>query len=216
MHARQVFITGGTGYVGSRLIKALLDRRHEVSALTRAGSESKLPPGCTVVLGNALDGGSYGHRIATCDTFVQLVGVSHPSPAKARQFVEIDQKSAMEAIRVARQAGVGHFVYVSVAHPAPMMHAYIEARAACEAKLSVSGMNATILRPWYVLGPGHRWPYVLIPFYWLAERIPSKREAARRLGLVTVTQMVAALVMAVENPASGVRVVEVPQIRTAV
>jgi hypothetical protein len=56
---------------------------------------------------------------------------------------------------------------------------------------------------------------VLIPFYWLAERIPSKREAARRLGLVTVVQMVNAVIRAVENPAKGVRVVEVPEIRTA-
>ena len=110
---------------------------------------------------------------------------------------------------------MAHFVYVSVAHPAPMMHAYIEARSACEDKLRASGLNATILRPWYVLGPGHRWPCALIPFYWLAERIPSKREAARRLGLVTVAQMVNALVHAVENPAEGIKVVEVPEIRMA-
>jgi uncharacterized protein YbjT (DUF2867 family) len=165
------------------------------------------------VLGDALDGDSYTQGIGATDTFVQLVGVAHPSPAKAREFVEIDQKSAMEAIRVAAETRIVHFVYVSVAHPAPMMHAYIEARSACEDKLLASGLSATILRPWYVLGPGHRWPYALIPFYWLAERIPSKREAARRLGLVTVAQMVNALVHAVENPPKGIKVVEVPQIR---
>lgn len=215
MGARQVFVTGGTGYMGSRLIRMLLARGHGVAALARRGSQSKLPSACTPVMGNALDGDSYARHIGACDTFVQLVGVAHPSPAKARQFVEIDQKSAMEAVRVATGAGIAHFVYVSVAHPAPMMHAYIEARTACEAQLRASGLNATILRPWYVLGPGHRWPYVLMPFYWLVEQIPSKREAARRLGLVTVEQMVNALVHAVENPATGVKVVEVPEIRTA-
>lgn len=215
MGPRQVFVTGGTGYMGSRLIRMLLERGHGIAALARPGSQSKLPSGCTLVLGNALDGDSYAQHLGACDTLAQLVGVTHPSPAKAREFVEIDQKSAMEAIRVAAQARIAHFVYVSVAHPAPMMHAYIEARTACEDKLLASGLNATILRPWYVLGPGHRWPYVLIPFYWLAERIPSKREAARRLGLVTVAQMVNALVHAVENPAKGVKVVEVPEIRTA-
>src|SRR5579871_3291901 len=218
MQRHAVFITGGTGYIGSRVIPRLIERGHSVRALVRPGSEHQLPPGCTAVQGNALDGDSYAASFGPCDTFIQLVCVPHPSPAKAQEFISIDQKSAMEAIRVATNANtagtnVRHFVYLSVAHPAPMMHAYIQARSACEANLQSSGLNATILRPWYVLGPGHRWPYALIPFYWIAERLPSTRESARRLGLVTVTQMVNALVAAVDNPPVGVRVIEVPEIR---
>jgi nucleoside-diphosphate-sugar epimerase len=76
-------------------------------------------------------------------------------------------------------------------------------------------MNATILRPWYVLGPGHRWPYALIPLYWLAERIPSMRNGARRLGLVTIDQMVNALFHAASRTAHGVEIIEVPGIRGA-
>ena len=45
-------------------------------------------------------------------------------------------------------------------------------RSEGEALIRAAGLNATILRPWYVLGPGHRWPVVLIPAYWLAERLP--------------------------------------------
>lgn len=213
--SRRIFITGGTGYMGSRLIPLLTARGHEVMALVRPGSEHKLPADCTPVLGDALDGASYEQHLAGCDTFIQLVGVAHPSPAKAKEFVAIDQRSGIEAIRAAKRGGIGHFIYVSVAHPAPAMHAYIAARSACEAELEASGLNATILRPWYVLGPGHRWPYVLVPFYWLAERIPSTREGARRLGLVTVEQMLRALAGAVGHPASGVSVVEVPAIRAA-
>ena len=52
---RRVFIAGGTGYIGQRLIPRLLDRGHEVRALVRPGSERKLPEGCTAVIGNALD-----------------------------------------------------------------------------------------------------------------------------------------------------------------
>src|SRR5262249_41371250 len=108
---------------------------------------------------------------------------------------------------------VQHFVYLSVAHPAPIMKSYIAVREECEAALLASGMNVTIVRPWYVLGPGHRWPYALLPMYWICERIPSTREGARRLGLVTLAQMTRALVWAIENPCIGARIVEVPQIR---
>jgi hypothetical protein len=45
------------------------------------------------------------------------------------------------------------------------------------------------------------------------ERVPSTSESARRLGLVTIKQMVQTLVWAVEHPADGVRVIEVPEIR---
>jgi uncharacterized protein YbjT (DUF2867 family) len=104
--------------------------------------------------------------------------VAHPNPSKAAQFRSVDLASTTGAVQVALQAEVKHFVYVSVAHPAPMMKAYIEVRTECEDKIRESGMNATILRPWYVLGPGHRWPYALLPMYWLMELLPATREGA--------------------------------------
>jgi len=48
---------------------------------------------------------------------------------------------------------------------------------------------------------------------WLMELIPATRSGAYRLGLVTRQQMVTALVDAIENPVSGVRIVEVQEIR---
>ena len=214
--ARETFVTGATGYMGRELCARLVDRGHRVRALVRRGSEGKLAPGCEAVMGDALDAGSFAAQVRAGDTFVQLVGVAHPSPAKAAQFRAIDLASARAGIEAARAARAGHFVYVSVAHPAPVMRAYVEARVEAEALLAASGLAATILRPWYVVGPGHRWPLAMLPAYWLLERWPGTREGARRLGLVTLAQMVAALVFAVEEgPPLGRRVLEVPAIREA-
>jgi len=213
--SHRVFVTGGTGYVGRPLITHLLQRGHEVTAVVRPGSEKKLPAGCQAILGDALDGKSYASKIAPADTFVQLVGVPHPSPSKAAEFRRVDLASGGSAVDAAREAGVQHFVYVSVANPAPVMKAYIEVRSQVEDLIRQSGMNARIVRPWYVLGPGHRWPYLLLPMYKLMELLPSTREGATRLGLVTLGQMVVALVHAVETPAPGVRIVEVPEIRAS-
>lgn len=93
------------------------------------------------------------------------------------------------------------------------MRVYQKVRQEGEAMIKAAGLNATFLRPWYVLGPGHRWPYVLMPVYSLLEKIPATRDGARRLGLVHHVQMVNALVHAVEHPARGTRVMEVPAIR---
>jgi uncharacterized protein YbjT (DUF2867 family) len=210
---RNVFITGGTGFMGRSLIMELLRRNYAVQALARHGSEHKLPHGCKVIPGDALDKNSFASQIPPAETFVQLIGVTHPNPAKKDEFRAVDLGSARAAIEAARDAGIRHFVYVSVAQPAPVMKFYVEVRAEAEKMIRESGMNATILRPWYVLGPGRRWPVVLKPLYWLMERIPSTRESAQRLGLVTIEQMVAALVQSIENPADGVRILGVPEIR---
>ena len=199
--------------MGRNLIPLLLRRGHFVRALVRRGSDAKVPPGCEIVNGDALDASSYAAKIAPADTFVHLVGVAHPNPSKAEEFRNIDGKSIEEAVRAAKQAGVQHFVYVSVAHPAPMMKAYIKVRSRGEELIRASGMKATFVRPWYVLGPGRRWPVVLIPMYWMMGMIPATRESAQRLGLVTLEQMMGALCRAVENPAEGIRIVEVPEIR---
>ena len=208
-----VFLTGGTGYLGARLAARLLARGHEVRALVRPGSERRVAPGCRVVSGDALDHRTYAAQVSPADTLVHLVGVSHPGPTKTELFRTVDLASAREAVVAATGAGIRHFVYVSVAQPAPVMRAYVAARAEAEGLIRASGLNATIVRPWYVLGPGHWWPVVLLPLYGLASLVPATRESARRLGLATVGQMIRALVAAVEDPVHGTRVVEVPQIR---
>lgn len=213
--SRRVFITGGTGYLGSELIPVLLERGHRVRALVRPDSKAKVTGGCEVVTGDPLDAKSYRNLIRPSDTFIHLVGVPHPSPSKGELFRTVDLVAAREAIQAAAELGVRHFIYLSVAHPAPVMKAYIEVRSQCEDLLRQQQLNATILRPWYVLGPGRRWPLALLPLYKLAEWLPATRDGARRLGLVTLEQMIMSLVQAVESPARGVRIVEVPEIRTA-
>ena len=212
---RFVFVTGGTGYIGSRAIAALLRRGHRVRALTRQGSQHKLPAGCEVALGNALDAATFAEQVAPSDTFLQLVGTAHPGPSKVAEFQRVDLVSARESVRAAVDGKIEHFVYLSVAHPVSVMRAYQDVRMRGEAMIRDAGLCATMLRPWYVLGPGHRWPIALLPYYAVAELVPSMREGARRAGLVTIAQMVRAIVSAIEAgpPVAAPRIVDVPAIR---
>jgi len=210
-----IFITGATGYIGQRLVPELLARGHAVRALVREGSERKLPAGAVAVRGNPLDRTTFAAQVTAGDTFIQLVGVPHPSPKKAQQFRDIDLVSVTESTAVASAAKVAHFIYLSVAQPAPIMRDYVDVRAAGERMLRESGIPSTFVRPWYVLGPGHRWPYAILPLYWLWMLSPKSRDTARRLYPVRLRSVIRAIADAVDHPPASVRIIEAPELRRA-
>jgi uncharacterized protein YbjT (DUF2867 family) len=215
MATHHVLITGATGFIGRTLIAKLLARHHRVTAFIRRGSEGKLPPGCTVLVGDPLQKGSFANRVKPADTFVHLVGIAHPSPFKPNEFRDVDLASIRIAAKVAQEEGLQHFVYLSVASPLPVMQDYVNARLEGEALLKASGMNATFVKPFYVLGPGRRWPMFLLPVFWVLERFPPTRQAARRVGFVTIDQIANAMVRSIENPPQGIRVLDVPAIKAS-
>jgi uncharacterized protein YbjT (DUF2867 family) len=106
------------------------------------------------MVGDALRIDSYTKDVRGSDTFVHLIGTPHPSRARAKQFRDIDLVSIEVAIKAACDASIRHFVYMSAAQPALIMKAFIGVRSAGERIIRDSGIDATFVRPWYVLGPG--------------------------------------------------------------
>lgn len=212
---KQVFITGGTGYLGKRLINQLLKLDYEVKALCRKGSEMKLPKACIAVAGNPFDAESFQSQIPAGCTFIQLLGVPHPSPKKKHLFEIIDLASAKASVQAAKAASCKHFVYISVAQePTKIMMNYQQCRAQAENLIKDSGLKATILRPWYIIGPGHYWPLFFLPVFKMLEWLPATSARAKALRLVYLKQMLATLIKAVENPTKqGIKVVEIAEIR---
>ena len=212
MSNHQIFVTGGTGYIGSRLVAELVKRKFTVTALVRKGSESKAPNGAKVLTGNALDASTFADEISPSQTFIHLVGVAHPGPRKKKQFIEIDLRSIRESVKAAKDKNIQHFIYLSVA-PSNIMKDFSAVRKQGEELIRENFSHATFLRPFYVLGPGHYWPLLLTPLFKILALTKSGKEKGERLGLVWIDQMVKALAWAAENPAKGIRVLEVKDIR---
>ncbi len=162
----KIFITGGTGYIGKRLIKALVkEGDFEIKALVRKQSAHKLPPGCEPVLGDALDSRSYLDKIPERAIFIHLVGVPPPLPAKSRNSAKLMVYRYGRRLLPAVQAHVRHFIYMSVSqYPSSIMKDYQLVRFMGEKLVKGTGIPCSFVRPWYVLGPGSWWPVMLLPF----------------------------------------------------
>src|SRR5947207_6158095 len=102
MECTIVLLTGGTGYIGRRLNPQLVTRNHVVRAIVRAGSESKVPAGAEVVVGDVRSRESVELHVSRDSVIVHLVGTPHPAPSKAAEFEALDYVAAHECIAAAK------------------------------------------------------------------------------------------------------------------
>jgi len=215
-NSRTIFITGATGYVGKRLTKQFLQRGHRVIVLVRKGSENKMVAGAETVVADPFDSGSFYSFIPKNCVFVQLPGVSHPSPKKAKQFKEIDLRSVKASADAAAIAAASHFIYISVSMaPSKLMAEYQAVRKEGEEYCKNKYLKCTFIRPWYVLGPGHFWPILLLPLYAVAGLVPSWKQKVRAIGLVSIRRVLKVLIKAVEQGPVLCRIMDIKDIRNA-
>lgn len=209
-----IFITGGTGYIGKRLIKKLVAKGYDVTALTRKGSEHKFPKGVRAIIADPFDAATFQQWIPKGAIYIQLLGVSHPSPRKKEQFREVDLKSVKTSADAAVAASASHFIYVSVAMTElNVMKEYRDVRKEAEAYLLSKHLTCTFIRPWYVIGPGHFWPLVLLPFYGVAKFIPSLKKKTEGMAFITINQLLHTFMKAIDSPPQKLRVFEIKHIK---
>ena len=132
----KTLVLGGTGTVGSQVVRDLLARGAEVAVLTR-DPKKPLPPGAKAVAGDLLEPAAIRSAFAGMDGVFLLNAVS-----------ATECHEGLMAVNGARMAGVKKVVYLSVhdVHKAPHLP-HFGAKLAVEAALAASGLPFTILRP---------------------------------------------------------------------
>lgn len=157
----RVVVAGGTGFIGRAAVARLLAAGHEVAVTTRdpAGRD---PWDGRVARRQAFAGDllSLARAFTGADVVVQCIQFpNHPveAPARGHTYLEVDGRGTVVAVQAARRVGVRRFVYVSGAgagqgRPQP----WFRAKDQAEAALRESGLEAVVLRPSWVYGPGDR------------------------------------------------------------
>lgn len=150
----KVLVAGATGFVGSRLVKALADAGHEVRALTRRPEEYAGPG--TAVGGDVADADSLAPALAGCEAAYYLVH-SLDSP----DFAERDADGARTFGRAARAAQVQRIIYLgglgeadSSGQDGKGLSPHLRSRQEVENLLAEAGVPVTSIRAGIIIGHG--------------------------------------------------------------
>lgn len=144
-------ITGGTGFVGKRLIALATRRGDRVRALTRRPQPAQ--PGIAWIEGNLEQPDALARLASGAGAVIHVAGVVN-APSLA-DFLRGNAAGTAAMIAAARDAGVRRFVHVSsLSAREPQLSNYGRSKQAGEAEVEHSGLDWTIVRPPAVYGPG--------------------------------------------------------------
>ncbi len=150
----RVAIIGGTGFVGSYLVDALVEAGHEPSLLVRPGSESKVlhADQCRLIAGSLSDQKSIEETVAQCDAVIYNAGILREYPRQGISFENIQYRGVVDVVDAAVKAGVKRFLLMSANGISPPKTPYQDTKCRAEDYVKQSGLTYTIFRPSVIFG----------------------------------------------------------------
>jgi uncharacterized protein YbjT (DUF2867 family) len=147
-----ILLTGGTGYIGGRLLKRLEETEHAVRCLTRRPEvlSERCAPRTRVVTGDLLDPGSLDAAMEGIRDAYYLVH----SMGGAGEFEELDRRAATNFAAAARRAGVARIIYLGGLGAGSDLSSHLASRQEVGAILRASGVPTIELRASIVIGSG--------------------------------------------------------------
>ena len=220
----RILVTGATGFVGRTLCAVLAESGYQVRAAVRADSPLADHISERVVVGDIGPGTSWDAALRDVDGVVHLAARAHvlnDAPDNTRLYFETNQHGTEALARAAARAGVRRFLFLSsvkVNGEDSMTGAYGAAdephpqdaygkskwlaEQAVRAVAGQTGMQAVIVRPPLVYGPGVRANFLRL-MRWVDARRPLPLAAIdNRRSLVSVWTLCDLLATLLEHPAA--------------
>lgn len=150
----KVAIIGGTGFVGSYIVDALLDAGHEPHVLVRSGSEGKLHRAdeCRVTSGDLESQEAIDATVSGCDAVIYNVGILREFPRQGITFEALQYRGAEAVAQAAKRAGIRRFLLMSANGIDSAQTRYQTTKLKAEAAIRNSGLDYTIFRPSVIFG----------------------------------------------------------------
>ena len=150
----RVAIFGGSGFVGSFLVDALIAAGHEPSLMVRLGSERKVKQAerCRLVAGNLSSTTAIDATLENCDAVIYSVGILKESPKQGITFEKLQYNGVVRVAESAKTRGISRFLLMSANGAKSTGTPYQETKFRAEEHVRASGFDVTIFRPSVIFG----------------------------------------------------------------
>jgi len=147
----KVLVTGGTGFVGPHVVRAIADKGHDLKLLVRDSTRSRELPGRPVV-GEMTNTASLRSAVEDVEAVVHLVAIRQ---GREEQFKRVMEQGTRDLVVAAKDAGVSRFVLMSALGTSEQtkdLVPYYHAKWEMEQAVKGSGLDHVIFRPSFVFG----------------------------------------------------------------
>jgi uncharacterized protein YbjT (DUF2867 family) len=147
----KVLVTGGTGFVGPHVVRAIAATGNDLKLLVRDSTRSRELPGQPVV-GEMTNTVSLQHAVEGVDAVVHLVAIRQ---GPGEQFKRVMEQGTRDLVAAANEAGAKRFILMSAlgtSEDTKDLVPYYHGKWEMEEAVKGSGLEHVIFRPSFVFG----------------------------------------------------------------
>ncbi len=198
----RIFITGGTGFVGSAIRSQLKDRPVRLLVRNRAAADRLAGPNVEVVVGDVTRPETLRSAMDGCEAVIHLVAII--AEEGGATFDGIIRQGTVNVVAEAKRAGIDRFIQMSAMGTRhDPQYGYFEAKWQAEQSVIGSGIPWTIFRPSVIFGPGDEFINTLAGLVKAAPVIPVVGDGKSKFQPVSVSEVASAFVRALDDPATA-------------
>jgi uncharacterized protein YbjT (DUF2867 family) len=198
----RIFVSGGTGFVGEHVCRALLEKGHELRLLVhRSGGTAE--SGIEFFEGDVTRPASFAEGVNGCDAVINLVGIIREFPSKGITFERLHVQATEAMLEVTRKSGIHRYLQMSaLGARSAAVSAYHQTKWRAEESVRESGLEWTIFRPSLVFGPHDAFINMLAAQLRLAPVMPVIGSGSYRLQPIHADDVARCFALALELPES--------------